>query len=202
MYITLKKLFLLPIFLLIISFAHTQISKTGDGIISGKIIDQATDMPIDYASFRLFRVSDSSLVSGVYSGSDGKFMLEQIPDGNYYGKISFTGYELLIISDIKITPILKSANLGVIKLNVLKSKDLKEVEIVRQLDALKTGIDKKVYTVGEDLSVKGGTANDVLYNIPSVSIDQDGNVSLRGEGSVNILIDGRPSALSGGNGKT
>ncbi len=190
------------IFLLLNSLLFAQPNKSGDGIISGKIIDRSTEKAIEYASFRLFRSSDSTLVSGVFSDFEGKFTLEQIPDGSYYGIVSFTGYELLTISDIKISSILKAANLGIIKLEVTSTKSLKEVEIIGQQEMLKTGLDKKVYNVGEDLSVKGGTANDILYNIPSVSIDQEGNVSLRGEGTVNILIDGRPSALSGGNGKT
>jgi outer membrane receptor protein involved in Fe transport len=69
-------------------------------------------------------------------------------------------------------------------------------------DILKSGIDKKVYNVGQDLTLRGGTANDVLKNLPSIDLDQDGRILLRGEGSVNILIDGKPSSLTGSNGKT
>ncbi len=79
---------------------------------------------------------------------------------------------------------------------------MKEFEVVGNMDVLKAGIDKKIYNVGEDLSVKGGTANDILTRLPSVELDQEGKISLRGEGTVTVLIDGRPSSISGGNGKT
>lgn len=177
-------------------------ASSGEGIVSGKILDKTTDKPMEYVSFRLFSEKDSSLVAGIFTDIDGKFTLEQLPYGTYYGKLTFTGYLPRQIEDIKISPSLKVANLGTIKMDLEKTGDLKEIKVTGQLDVLKAGIDKKVYNVGEDLSVKGGTANDVLLKIPSIELDQDGKVSLRGEGSVTILIDGRPSSLSGGNGKT
>ena len=90
--------------------------------------------------------------------------------------------------------------------NILLKRDitlnLQEVKVKANIDVLKAGIDKKIYNVGQDISVRGGTANDVLNRLPSVEVDEDGGVTLRGDGSVIILINGRPSSLSGGNGKT
>lgn len=196
------KLFISTIFLTLSIFVYSQGASNAIGIISGKIQDVETEKPIDYASFRLFSVKDSSVVAGIYTDVDGKFVLEQIPFGSYYAKITFLGYSPLTVDEIKITPTISVVNLGVLKMIQEKTTNLGEVKIVGQLDVLKTGIDKKIYNVGEDLSVKGGTANDVLNNVPSVEVDQEGNVTLRGDGSVTILIDGRPSSLSGGNGKT
>jgi outer membrane receptor protein involved in Fe transport len=193
---------IIAFFILTQSHAQNGSPMNGEGIVSGKVLDKNTDGPMEYVSFRLFSVKDSSLVAGIFTDVDGKFTLEQLPYGTYYGKLTFTGYLTRQIEDIKISPTLKVANLGTIKLDLEKTGDLKEIKVTGQLDVLKAGIDKKVYNVDEDLSVKGGTANDVLLKIPSIELDQDGKVSLRGEGSVTILIDGRPSSLSGGNGKT
>lgn len=175
---------------------------TGDGIVSGKILDKSKDTPLEYVSFRLFSVKDSSIVAGIFTDVGGKFTLENLPLGNFYAKITFTGYAPLIMNDIKISSVMKVVNLGTIKMELGDSKMLQEVKIVGEIDLLKIGIDKKVYNVGEDLSVKGGTANDVLNNIPSVQVDQEGKISLRGDGGVTILIDGRPSSLSGISGKS
>src|SRR5574343_886131 len=178
-----KQLF--TVIVLLISFTYfAQGSKpAGDGIVSGKIIDSKTERPMEYVTFKLYRASDSTLYSGIYTDVEGKFTFEQIPLGNYYGKIVFAEYNLELISDIKISTTVKVANLGTIKLRPIETKALGEVKVVGQLDVLKAGIDKKVYNVGEDLSVKGGTANDVLNNIPSVEVDQDGRIMLRGDGT-------------------
>ena len=97
---------------------------------------------------------------------------------------------------------MQKIDLGVVKLTLLNVTDLGEVKVIGKLEVLKTGIDKKIYNVADDMSSKGGTANDVLNKVPSVGVDQDGNISLRGDGNVTILIDGRPSSFSGGNGKS
>jgi outer membrane receptor protein involved in Fe transport len=173
-----------------------------DGILTGRIVDKLSDKPMEYVSFRLFSVKDSSVVAGIFTDPDGRFNLEQLAYGNFYGKLTFSGYETISINDIKISPSIKSVNLGTYKMIIDKTIDFEEVKVVGQLDVLKAGIDKKIYNVGEDLSVKGGTANDVLNNIPSVEVDQDGRIMLRGDGTVTVLIDGRPSSLSGGNGKS
>ena len=197
---------LLLLILSAFSLQFTSLSQpgkgTGDGIVSGKILDKSKDAPLEYVSFRLFSVKDSSIVAGIFTDVDGKFTLENLPLGNFYAKITFTGYAPLIMNDIKISSVMKVVNLGTIKMNLGDSKMLQEVKIVGEIDLLKIGIDKKVYNVGEDLSVKGGTANDVLNNIPSVQVDQEGKISLRGDGGVTILIDGRPSSLSGTSGKS
>lgn len=173
-----------------------------DGVIIGKIMDDSTNKPIDYASIKLFSIKDSTLKMGIFTNADGKFNLEQVPYGNYYLKITYTGYETKQISDVAVSASIKIANIGTVQLKPVNFKEIGEVKVVGKLDVLKAGIDKKIYNVGQDLSVKGGSANDVLNNIPSVQVDQDGGVTLRGDGGVTILIDGRPSSLSGGNGKS
>jgi 5-hydroxyisourate hydrolase-like protein (transthyretin family) len=176
-------------------------TKQDDGLITGKIIDENTSKPLEYVSFRLFKQNESKVIAGIFTDNTGKINLENVPLGNFYAVCSFSGYETDTIQDISITANLKVFNLGTIKLT-MNTNNLKEFEVVGNLDVLKAGIDKKIYNVGEDLSVKGGTANDILTRLPSVELDQEGKISLRGEGTVTVLIDGRPSSISGGNGRT
>lgn len=172
------------------------------GIIEGQIKDSITKKGMEYVSIRLFKAQDSSLVGGIYTDSDGLFFLDQISFGKYYLKITFTGYQTVIKSNVLVTPAKSAINLGVVLMNADKLLDLNEVTITARQELLTNSLDKKVYNVGEDVSTKGGTANDVLNNIPSIEVDQEGKISLRGDANVTILIDGRPSTLSGGNGKS
>lgn len=172
------------------------------GIIEGQIKDSITRKGMEYVSIRLFRAQDSSLVGGIYTDADGLFFLDQIAFGKYYVKVTFSGYQPLVKSNVMVMPNKTAINLGVLFLQPDKLMDLNEVTIKAKQELLTNSLDKKVYNVGEDLSTKGGTANDVLNNIPSIEVDQEGKISLRGDANVTILIDGRPSTLSGGNGKS
>ena len=196
-----KSLLLLFIALNSIAIVAQKPTKQDDGLITGKIIDATSSKALEYFSFRLFKSNESKVVVGIFTDNFGKINLENVPQGTFYAICSFTGYETDTIKDISITANLKVFNLGTIKL-ASSTTNLKEFEVVGNLDVLKAGIDKKIYNVGEDLSVKGGTANDILTRLPSVELDQEGKISLRGEGTVTVLIDGRPSSIAGGNGKT
>ena len=195
-----KLLLSLFLFTSYLTFAQKP-TKQEDGLITGKIIDATSTKPLEYVSFRLFKQNESKVIAGIFSDNTGKIVLENVPNGIFYAICSFTGYETDTIKDISISASLKVFNLGTIKLTQ-NTTNLKEFEVVGNMDVLKAGIDKKIYNVAEDLSVKGGTANDILTRLPSVELDQEGKISLRGEGTVTILIDGRPSSISGGNGKT
>lgn len=157
---------------------------------------------MEYVTVRLFLEKDSSLITGIYSDSEGKFLFDKLVQGAYYVKITFAGFLANSSETVTITSNLKVLNLGTISMELDKTLQIGQVDVVGQASILSAGIDKKVYNVAEDMSVKGGTANDVLKNIPSVDLDQDGRIMLRGDGAVTVLIDGRPSSLSGGNGKT
>lgn len=174
------------------------------GILIGSVVDSATNKALDYVSVKLFSVKDSLLKAGVYSNEKGIIKLDEIPLGLYYIKISFATYETEIIPNIAFTMDKPSRDIGQISLHKDEAvtQDLKEMQVTGKQDLLLNNIDKRVYNVGEDLSVRGGTANDILNNVPSVEIDQEGKISLRGDGNVTILIDGRPSSLSGSNGKS
>ena len=196
----------LIITILLFAFSFAALSQkptsSGDASIFGRIVDEKTNQPIEYVAIRLLNLKDSSIISGVFTDAEGKFNFENIAYKKYLLKISLTGFKSKIISDISVSGTAKIYNVGTVKLELDKTLQLEEVKVTGQMDVLKSGIDKKVYNVAEDISVRGGTANDILNRLPSVEVDQDGRVMLRGEGTVTILIDGRPSSLSGGNGKT
>jgi outer membrane receptor protein involved in Fe transport len=172
------------------------------GILTGTVLDSLTGLPLDYVSVKLYSIKDSMVKAGVYSNDKGNVYLDEIPLGKYYIKMVFSGYKTKIISNVNFTQEKPNKDIGKIGLNFDKGIDLEEVKVIGKQDVLLNNIDKKVYNVGEDLSVRGGTATDILNNVPSVEIDQDGRISLRGDGNVTILIDGRPSSIAGGNGKS
>lgn len=184
------KLFFFSLFLIssTVSFSQT--------ILSGEILDSTSHKAIDYAAVRLMNVKDSSTISGAYSDDKGRFEFILDKNGSYLLKISFAGYSPKIIGpiNVKSQPAIFVGKIGLAQ----KSQLLQEVTVEADVELLKAGIDKKVYNVDQDLSSRGGGADDVLNNIPSVEVDQDGNVALRGDGNVTILIDGRPSSLTGG----
>ncbi len=192
----------------VILFSFSSFSQDLDGkklensSLSAKFIDESTNLPIEYVQLKLYSQKDSILISGIYSDEKGIAYLDKIPFGNYYAKVTFLGYDSKIIDNLKFSNAMQKIDLGVVKLTLLNVTDLGEVKVIGKLEVLKTGIDKKIYNVSDDMSSKGGTANDVLNKVPSVGVDQDGNISLRGDGNVTILIDGRPSSFSGGNGKS
>ncbi len=189
------------LFISILSFSQgPQNAKIG--ILTGTILDSISGNPLDYVSLKLFSAKDSTLKAGVYTNAKGSIYLDESPLGKYYAKIAFTGYKTKVIPNISFTMEKPNRDLGKVGINFDKGIDLEEVKVVGKQELLLNNIDKKVYNVGEDLSVKGGTANDILNNVPSVEIDQEGKISLRGDGNVTILIDGRPSSIAGGNGKS
>ena len=166
------------------------------GVVTGAIIDPDLNRAVEYATIALFKVRDSSLVSGTISQSNGQFRIEEVPYGKFYVEVTFVGYEKKVVNSIMITPRNTEENLGLIELRQL-ALDLEEFEVTAEKTHIEYKIDKKVINVGKDLVATGGTAVDVLENTPSVQTDIDGNVSLRGSGNFTVLIDNKPSVIGG-----
>ena len=161
--------------------------------VSGKIADSQSNAPLSYASVRLFKSSDSSFVSGAITDETGAFSVDLVA-GNYYALSEFIGYKSQKTSGIQLTLTNSPLNIGNIRL-VASAKTLDEVTVQAEKSTMELALDKKIFNVGKDLANAGGTAADILTNIPSVAVDVEGNVSLRGSGNVRILIDGKPSGL-------
>lgn len=198
-----KKIFLFfLIFLSFFSFAQRPDSKGKIGVLTGSVLDSLTKKPLEYCAVRIVSTLDSSVVAGIYTDEGGDFLLDQIPFGKYHVKISLLNYKTKWIDNLIFSVENFDRTLGVIRLDIDQAQDLDEIQVVANKKLLTTSFDKKVYDVSADLSSVGGSVNDVLNNVPSVEVDQDGKISLRGDGNVTILIDGKPSVLSGGSGKS
>ena len=170
------------------------VKLTPNGKITGVVLDSKTKIAIEYSNIVLFDVKDSSMITGTISTVGGNFVIEKIPSGKYYAKISFMGYSSKLIKDIVIDA--TQINLGKIELDPV-AVNLDEVLVSAEKEMISYNLDKKVISVDKNISSTGGTALDVMQNIPSVSVDANGSVNLRGNSNLTILIDGRPSSLSG-----
>ncbi|WP_167616404.1 outer membrane beta-barrel family protein [Maribellus sediminis] len=171
-------------------------SDDGKGKIKGVIIDKASSTPMEFANIAIYDSGDSTLITGGITNSNGEFEIGDVTYGAYYLQANFIGFDPLYINDIVLNRENKIEDLGEIDLSV-STVALGEVNVVADRAAVEYKLDKKVVNVSQVISAAGGTAVEVLENTPSVQVDIDGNVSLRGSSNFTVLIDGRPSVLTG-----
>jgi outer membrane receptor protein involved in Fe transport len=183
-------LFICCLFTVSILFSQKQNNPNSINI-SGKVVDTRTNQPLEYATI-IIKNTETEKVSGGITDLNGKFSIE-MPKATYEISVAFISFESAKFPEEKIT---SNKYLGIIKL-AEATNGLNEIVIVAEKSTVEIRLDKRIYNVGKDMTVKGGTASDVLDNVPSVSVDVEGNVSLRGNENVRILIDGKPSALVG-----
>ena len=143
--------------LLVLCFSAVSAMLFGQ-TITGKITGMDKN-PIEFASVRLCNPEDTTVVKGAFTDQQGAFLLEDVETGVYLLKVSFLGHEIKYLPSISMNE--KSLDLGTIELQLDKTQNLEEVTVSGSLDELKSGIDKKIYTVDQDISVRGGSANDV-----------------------------------------
>jgi len=156
--------------------------------VQGTVSEKSTKLPLEYATITLINIDNPKSIFGGITNPKGEFNVE-VTEGTYDIKIEFISFSP---NEIKAKIINENINLGSISL-FEDATQLNEVVVRAEKTTVEIKLDKKVYNVGNDLMVKGGTVSDVLDNIPSVSVDVEGNVSLRGNDNVKILIDGKPS---------
>jgi len=167
-----------------------------NGVISGQVVEAGNNVAVEYATIGLFRKADSTLVDGTITDATGEFSLKRVPDGEYYLTVQFMGYRNVMVNGISISKEEPKLAIGEILLNPSVTS-LDEVEIVGEKSVLDYKIDRKVVNVDQHINAGGGTAVDVLENIPSIQTDLEGNVELRGSSDFTVLIDGKPSILTG-----
>ncbi len=166
------------------------------GDLTGIIVEEDTDKPVEFATIGIYNKADSTLVTGSITDENGKFIIEKVPLGNYYVDIRFIGYSNARIDKVNINAGESKVNLGNIEMRQSTSS-INEVEIVAEQAAVEYKIDKKVISVSQAISAGGGSAVDVLEMAPSIRTDVNGDVLLRGSSSFTVLVDGKPSALDG-----
>lgn len=177
------------------SHALSHVSSSSDFVnvrISGKIIDGETMLPLEYATISFFSSADQQVIDGTITRVDGSFNIK-IPEGIYDIKIEYISYKPYILKNQQL---LSNSNIGTVSLES-DIAALEAVEVIAEKTTVEIKLDKKIYNVGKDLTVSGGTVSDVLDNVPSVSVDIEGHVALRGNSNVRILINGKPSGLVG-----
>ncbi len=188
----LQKLYLCVLILGYLSINITAQNKTGT--VYGVAADGGNDNPVPFVNVLLLKVSDSSIVNAATTNKTGRFDITNVADGDYLLKFSCMGFHELIVPGIKISSKGRKLNTGTTAI-YSSITDLDEVVITSKKETFNNSVDRKVYNVEKDIMSKSGTAGDLLQNIPSVSVDIDGNVSLRGNQNVMIMINGKTSPM-------
>ncbi|WP_423148348.1 TonB-dependent receptor domain-containing protein [Rubrolithibacter danxiaensis] len=166
------------------------------GTISGTVIDSVSGKPLDYATVTLFRENGKAPLNGGLTDEKGEFKISNVSTGNYKLTITFIGYPTKTITGVTTTLSKPDHNLGSIVLSP-GANTLNAVVVTGETPIIENKIDKLVFNAEKDVTTTGGNASDVLRKVPMLSVDMDGNVSLRGSQNVKILINGKPSgALS------
>jgi len=168
-----------------------QASKNGH--IKGRILDSTSALPLGFATIQVIKTLDNSLVDGALSEDNGEFKID-VEYGEYYLRLDFMGYIPYSTPSFSLSKDRPRIELNNIRLAPAVST-LDEVVVQAEKSSMQLSLDKKIFNVGKDLANAGGSASDILTNIPSVSVDQEGGVKLRGSDNVRILIDGKPSGL-------
>ena len=182
----------LTLLVLLVGQRAAQAQTTGR--IDGLLLDAANQQPLPFAGVVLLRAADSTFVTGAQSLESGAFALEKIPLGSYVLKATVVGYRTGLRA-VSLTSAAPELHLGPLRLRTAATK-LAEVVVKGQRAIVTDNLDKKVIDVTKDLTATGGTAVDVLQNVPSVTVDQSGAVSLRGSTNVRILVDGKPTGVT------
>jgi len=161
--------------------------------VKGKLTESSTATPLAYASVRLYQMPEKKLAGGALTDEKGLFNIA-LPLGVFTAEIEFIGFETIKTPEFSLTKEHPQHDLGTLRL-AASATTLDEVEVTAEKSSMVLALDKKIFNVGKDLSNAGGSATDILTNIPSVTVDPEGTVKLRGSDNVRILIDGKPSGL-------
>ena len=166
------------------------------GVIKGVIKDKNSGEPLEFVNVAVYDMNGSSLVSGGITNQKGEFEIKGVTNGEFIVEANFLGYEKNRVEGILISNESKQVNIGSVSLSPA-TLEIKGIDVVADKSPVEFKLDKKVVNVSQVISAAGGTAVDVLENTPSVQVDIEGNVELRGSTNFTVLIDGRPSVLSG-----
>ncbi len=167
------------------------------GVVKGHVLDKNSDSPLGYVNVVVTKSGDSKLLGGAITDENGHFNIDGLAYGSYELQVTFVGYKNLK-RRFTLSASKPSHNFNALYLTE-DAQQLNEVTVTGQRAIMKLEVDRKSFDVTQDISNAGGSASDVLDNIPSVEVDNDGNVSLRGNTSVEVWINGRASGLTSDN---
>lgn len=186
-----KKLIVFCLLVLSAALCHAQ------GSVRGKVVDTATGSSMPFVNIAVYDKATQKFIKGAISDEKGLFYVTGLPYGSYTIKLSYMGYTELN-KDFTLEAEHKHTNFNKINLSE-DSQTLQEVTVTAQRPAMRLEVDRKSFDVSQDISNAGGAASDVLENIPSVEVDTEGNISLRGNTSVEVWINGKASGLTSDN---
>ena len=170
------------------------VSAQSTHTVIGTVIDKNSSKTVEYATVQLLSLPDSNIVKSMVTDNRGRFTLENVVPGNYLLRFSFISYDEAHMP-IEVKETQPKMNVGVVAISPLSS-NLQQVIVSARKSMLNASIDRKIYDVTQDIMAQTGSATDILRNIPSVEVDVEGQISLRGSADVLILINGRPSPLT------
>ncbi len=165
-------------------------------VVTGTVIDKLSQKPVEFATVELIHLPDSVISKATATDKKGKFSISNVLFGNYLVKCRFIGYDNIYSSNFSVVAGVTAHSIEPLAL-IDYSKTLSDVTVVGRKSQLNASIDRKIYNVDQDIMSRSGTASDILRNVPSVEVDVEGNVSLRGSGDILILINGKPNPLMG-----
>ncbi len=188
-----KNIKTLWILLLVFVTGATVLNAQNKGIqVNGKVIDANSREAISYATVAIVNAENNQMITGTVSDDNGDFTISSAAP-NVYFEVSFMGYQKVDVKDFEVTN--GQINLGTIGLSQ-DAQMMDEVTVQGEKSTVEFKLDKRVFNVGKDISSTGMGALEVLNNVPSVNVDLEGTISLRGNTGVQMLIDGKPSVLA------
>ncbi len=190
---TKKIIFFSLVLISFLSFSNNSLfAQTSQYTISGKVVDDEMKSPLEYATISITSPTDPKYLNGGVTDEKGNFSIE-VPEGTYNIKVEFISFQSKSFTNKKVA---SNLDLGTIQLGI-SSANLDEVVVRSETTQVEVRLDKKIYNIGKDLTTAGGTVSDALNNVPSVAVDVEGSISLRGNDNVRVLINGKPSAMAG-----
>ncbi|MBR4218214.1 MAG: outer membrane beta-barrel protein, partial [Bacteroidales bacterium] len=184
-------------FLLIFLLFFEALCASAQGVVRGKVLDKSSEEPLGFVNVVVTRTGETKMLKGAITDEQGAFLIDNLPLGNLDLTVTFVGYKTLV-RHFTLTQARPSHHFSALHLSE-DAQQLKEVTVTGQKAIMKLEVDRKSFDVSQDISKAGGSASDVLENIPSVEVDNDGNVSLRGNSSVEVWINGKASGLTADN---
>ena len=181
----LKEQLYLLLFLITTQFTTAQ--------LTGKIIATEDNYPLEYATVALYQTNKKNLVAGVLTGKDGRFLISEIKPGTYYLEASFIGYEMKTVEAIIVTKKQDKKDLGILELTLGSGNQLNEVILKTEKQTVSHKIDRQIFDVKKYQSSVGGNAIDLVKNLPSVTMNGIGEISVRGSNGFTVLINGKPT---------
>lgn len=181
------------VFSLLIAVVYQITVAQTAGMITGQIKEKTSGLPMEFATITIYSTDKKAIITKAMSATDGRFSIKGIPVGTYYAEGSFVGYKSIRSKSFAVSSA-KVIDIGILNMEE-NGETLGEVMVKGKKSALVSKLDRKVFNVGQDIMSSSGSASDLMQNIPSIEVDMDGAISLRGSENVTVLINGKPSAM-------